>query len=93
MLFRSNYRGDRMKSMIELAFIYETKNMKNIKIDKDLEEAKKKILTNIERMKFTKEFINEFISMYDKEQLYKIMAVMQREIQRRTRNEINNNLL
>ena len=82
-----------MKSMIELAFIYETKNMKNIKIDKDLEEAKKKILTNIERMKFTKEFINEFISMYDKEQLYKIMAVMQREIQRRTRNEINNNLL
>ena len=79
-----------MKNIIELAFIYETKDMKNARIEKDLKEAKNKIIDKVDQMKFTKEFINEFMSMYDKEQLYKILVVIQREIQKRSRDEINN---
>lgn len=79
-----------MKNIIELAFIYETKDKKNARIEKDLNEVKNKIIDKVDQMKFTKEFIKEFMDMYDKEQLYKIMAVMQREIQKRSRDEINN---
>jgi len=79
-----------MKTIIELAFLYETKDMKNISIEKDLKEAKNKVLDKIDQMKFTKEFIKDFMDMYDKEQLYKILVLIQREIQKRSRDEINN---
>lgn len=79
-----------MKNIIELAFLYEGKDMKNAPIEKDLKEAKNKIIDKVDQMKFTKEFINDFMGMYDKEQLYKILVVIQREIQKRSRDEINN---
>jgi DNA-binding GntR family transcriptional regulator len=81
-----------MKNIIDLFFLYETKDMKNVKIEKQLKEVQENINKRIDYSKYTKQFINEFIEMYDNEQLYKVMRLIQLEIQKRHRKELNNEL-
>jgi guanylate kinase len=81
-----------MKNIIDLFFLYETKDMKNVKIEKNLKKVQENINKRIDSAKFTKQFINEFIEMYDNEQLYKVMRLIQLEIQKRHRKELNNEL-
>jgi N-methylhydantoinase B/oxoprolinase/acetone carboxylase alpha subunit len=79
-----------MKSIINLVFLYICKDIKNVKIETKLKEAEIDIIDRINSLKHTKEFINEFIDLYDKEELYKIMVKIQREINTRVRKELNN---
>jgi len=81
-----------MKDIIDLVFLYETKDIKNIDIEKQLKKAQENINKRIEYSKFTKQFITSFIKMYDNEQLYKVMRIIQLEIQKRNRKELNNEL-
>jgi len=81
-----------MKNIIDLFFLYETKDMKNVKIERQLKKVQENILKRIDYSKYTKQFINEFIEMYDNEQLYKVMRLIQLEIQKRHRKELNNEL-
>ena len=76
-----------MKNIINSVFLDE---IKNIDIEMQLKRVQKEIFNRIDEYKFTRKFITEFISMYDKEQLYKIMNVIKKEIQKRSCDEINN---
>jgi hypothetical protein len=81
-----------MKNIIELCFLYEIKDMKNATIEINLKKVQENIINRIDSFKFSKQFMNEFINMYDNEQLYKIMRIIQLEIQKRARKELNNEI-
>jgi len=81
-----------MKNIIELCFLYEIKDMKNATIETNLKKVQGNIINRIDSFKFSKQFMNEFINMYDNEQLYKIMRIIQLEIQKRARKELNNEI-
>ena len=81
-----------MKNIIELCFLYELKDMKNATIEINLKKVQENIINRIDSFKFSKQFMNEFINMYDNEQLYKIMRIIQLEIQKRARKELNNEI-
>lgn len=79
-----------MENIIKLAFLYEIKDMKNATIEKNLKKVQENIINRIDSFKFSRQFMHEFINMYDNEQLYKIMRIIQLELQSRARKEINN---
>lgn len=81
-----------MKNIIELAFLYEIRDMKNVNIEANLKRVQNNIIDRIDSFKMSRQFLYEFIRMYDKEQLYKIMRVIQKEIQKKSREEINNEI-
>lgn len=81
-----------MKYVVDLIFLYELKDIKNKNIEKNLIQAREDIKKYINQANFSKQFIDEFISMYDSEQLDRIIKIIRKEIYKRARNEINNEI-
>lgn len=81
-----------MKYVVDLIFLYELKDIKNKNIEKNLIQVREDIKKYINQANFSKQFIDEFISMYDSEQLDRIIKIIRKEIYKRARNEINNEI-
>lgn len=78
-----------MKKLIEI-IINDLKDISNLNTIEFNLKLEKDLLEKIEANRLSKDFIKDFISMYETDNLYKIIILIKKEIQTRARKELNN---
>ena len=78
-----------MKKLIEI-IINDLKYISNLNTIEFNLKLEKDLLEKIEANRLSKDFIKDFISMYETDNLYKIIILIKKEIQTRARKELNN---
>ena len=78
-----------MKKLIEI-IINDLKDISNLNTIEFNLKLEKDLLEKIEANRLSKNFIKDFISMYETDNLYKIIILIKKEIQTRARKELNN---
>lgn len=79
-----------MEDIINLIFDNQIKNIKSILLKNKLKLIKANVLQQFDDYKHSGKFLDDILKMYDKEQLCDIRKLINKEIQRKTLEELNN---